>query len=78
MTYGLGAQSGDSPGDSCTRDRFSLGVYDHLELPGELPATSRPTVAYQRSSGSERSVGETGTPFAAVSAAEHPETSCSP
>ena len=49
-----------------------------LELSGELPATFRLTVAYPSSSGSERSVGETGTPFRAVSAAERLRDSCSP
>ena len=49
-----------------------------LELAGELPATFRLTVAYPSSSGSERPVGETGTPFRAVSAAERIKVPCSP
>ena len=48
-----------------TRDHFRS-----LSHSGELPATFRPTVAYVSSSGPERYIGETGSAFPAVSAAE--------
>jgi hypothetical protein len=45
--------------------RFAAGA-----IPGELPATFRPAVAYASSSDSERSVGKIQTHLRAVSAAE--------